>query len=134
MDSCPFCEIAAGDGEAHLIHEDDRTVAFLDNRPVATGHVLVAPRAHRTSIEDDETVYSAVFETIQMVTGAMTDTLDPDGVSLFYTTGDLIGTVEHAHVHVVPRYEGDAVSLRLDRGTLSAGEGLQVADTLREGL
>ena len=42
--TCTFCAIAAGDLAAHVVHEDDDFVAFLDARPVFKGHTLLVPR------------------------------------------------------------------------------------------
>ena len=42
--SCVFCTIAAGEAEAERVLEDDDFVAFLDQRPVFKGHVLLVPR------------------------------------------------------------------------------------------
>ena len=52
MNDCVFCRIAAGEVPAHMVLEDEATVAFLDARPVFKGHVLVVdeqdPDAHPT--------------------------------------------------------------------------------------
>ena len=50
MSDCIFCNIAAGAMPAEIVHEDERTVAFLDIFPAAHGHVLVIPRAHADDI------------------------------------------------------------------------------------
>ncbi|MGH2934254.1 MAG: HIT family protein [Gaiellaceae bacterium] len=50
--SCVFCDIVAGRAPASVVHEDERTVTFLDVRPVATGHMLVAPRRHAASLAE----------------------------------------------------------------------------------
>ena len=38
---CVFCEILAGRLPASIVHRDDRSCAFMDIRPVNTGHALV---------------------------------------------------------------------------------------------
>jgi histidine triad (HIT) family protein len=45
-DKCAFCAIASGEAKAAIVYEDEQTLAFLDNRPLFPGHVLVIPRAH----------------------------------------------------------------------------------------
>ena len=40
-DNCLFCRIARHEIPAHIIHEDERLLAFLDIQPVRPGHVLV---------------------------------------------------------------------------------------------
>ena len=52
MADCLFCKIIAGVIPSHKIYEDDAVVAFLDIHPVSTGHTLVVPKAHSTSLLD----------------------------------------------------------------------------------
>jgi len=115
-DTCEFCRIIAGDQPAHVLYEDDRTIAFLDRNPAVAGHTLVAPRTHEDAIvTSDEPGAAAVFETVQTVADALQAALEPDGFSVFHTSGSLVGTVDHAHVHLVPRFVDDDVSLSLSR-------------------
>ncbi len=44
--SCVFCEIVLGRVAADVVYEDERTMAFLDTRPLFPGHTLVVPRVH----------------------------------------------------------------------------------------
>lgn len=125
MGACPFCQIVAGDREAHQLYEGELTVAFLDENPAARGHLLVVPRAHREFLfTDDESVPTAVFRTVHRLAIALDRTLKPDGVSLFYTSAELVGSVTHAHVHVVPRYAGDDIHVALDRQAIDDAEDL----------
>ena len=41
---CLFCKIVAGDIPATKVHEDERTIAFMDINPGSRGHLLVIPR------------------------------------------------------------------------------------------
>ena len=50
--NCRFCQIVAGDEPGHLVFEDDRTIAFLDNRPLFPGHSLLVPRDHYETLSD----------------------------------------------------------------------------------
>src|SRR5919109_5097082 len=47
---CTFCQIVSGELPADLVHEDERTVAFMDINPATLGHVLVVPRRHATDL------------------------------------------------------------------------------------
>lgn len=132
MENCPFCRITAGEGDAHLLLETERTTAFLDENPAARGHTLVVPHEHRDFLfVDDAAAASDVFVTAQRVVQAMKRTLDPDGVSLFYTSGELAGQVTHAHVHLVPRYVDDDIHLALARGDLDDTEASRLAASIR---
>lgn len=108
--TCVFCEIVAGAAPAHVVAEDERTIAFMDIDPLVRGHVLVVPRAHardlwEMAIEDGD----ALMRTTRRVAGAVNRAFDPDGVNLFHATGEAAGqTVFHVHLHVVPRWYDDA--------------------------
>jgi histidine triad (HIT) family protein len=132
MAECPFCQIVAGEVDAHRLHEDELTVAFLDENPAARGHLLVVPRAHVQHLfaDDDESVPVAVFRTVHRVATALDRVLEPAGVSLFYTSAELVGSVTHAHVHVVPRYHDDSIHLALEREPLGA-DADALADRIR---
>ena len=51
-DSCIFCAIVAGVAEAEIVHSDELAVAFLDQRPLFHGHVLLVPREHHETLAD----------------------------------------------------------------------------------
>ena len=57
MDSCVFCEIIEGKAEASVVHEDATCTAFMDIRPVDSGHMLIVPETHAAQLNDlDEEV------------------------------------------------------------------------------
>jgi histidine triad (HIT) family protein len=106
---CVFCAIAAGESPAHLVAEDERTMAFMDIDPLVRGHVLVIPRAHAARLwevpPDDG---HALMRATQRVADAVNRAFQPDGVNLFHATGEAAGqTVFHVHLHVVPRWFDD---------------------------
>lgn len=132
MENCPFCRIIGGDEDAHLLLETDRTTAFLDENPAIRGHVLVVPNDHRAHLfAGDPALVGDVFQSVQRVVQAMNRTLEPDGVSLFYTSGDLTGQVRHAHVHLLPRDVDDDIHLALARGNLDEAAASTLAASIR---
>lgn len=132
---CPFCEIVAGEGSAHELYRTDDVVAFLDANPAVEGHALVAPAEHCEELATvDDRTRRAVFDAVGEVADALDRALDPDGFSVFHTSGPLVGTVSHAHVHVVPREIDDAISLSLDRDDLDDERGTRLAERVRDSL
>jgi histidine triad (HIT) family protein len=106
---CLFCGIAAGTVPAHVVVSDDRTVAFLDARPVFKGHVLVIPRAHyETLAELPGTLISPLFGMVQRISAAMPPGLGAQG-SFVGLNNKVSQSVPHLHVHVVPRTKGDGL-------------------------
>ncbi len=46
QEDCAFCRIVAGQSPAHVVYEDEESVAFLDILPLRPGHTLVIPKKH----------------------------------------------------------------------------------------
>ncbi len=131
-EDCPFCAIVAGDRSASVIYEDEGAVAFLDANPAARGHTLIVPREHREEILTPTQTASTVFEAVSTVTTALERTLEPDGFSVFHTSGPLVGTISHAHVHVVPRTADDGIGISLVRDELDAEAGARLAERIAD--
>jgi histidine triad (HIT) family protein len=135
-DDCPFCQIVAGEQSAHRVLETDDTLAFLDINAVAEGHTLVVPRAHVESLlAADTDTTTSVFESARRVGTALDETLDPDGINLFQSTGEAAGQdVFHFHVHVIPRWADDEIHFAPARERIDPEHGAAVASRLREAL
>jgi len=110
---CIFCKIIAGELPGQIVHEDDRTVAFMDINPATRGHLLVVPRQHvRDLMEIDQDDLAATMATAQRMAGRVFERLDADGVNLLNSCRAAAWQVVfHFHVHVIPRYEGDPLRL-----------------------
>jgi len=128
---CPFCRIAAAEEDAHVVYRDERTVAFLDTDPAAEGHALVVPTEHVVGLVDmDGETAGALFSTARTVAGAIDRVLEPDGFSVFHTTGTLVGHVEHAHLHLIPRWTDDFIHIGLERRAVDDETAGRLADRL----
>ncbi len=106
---CAFCAIVAGDAEAHVVCEDERTLAFLDHRPLFPGHTLVIPREHVETLADLPAAdLGAFFEVVQRIARVMPAALDAEGT--FVANNNRVSqSVAHLHLHVVPRSRGDGL-------------------------
>ena len=106
-----FCGIIAGQLPVSQVYEDDQTVAFMDVRPLTSGHLLVVPRVHAASLEVlDEDTGTLVFAVAHRLARALRNSAVPcEGVNLFLADGVAAGQeVFHVHLHVLPRWSGDA--------------------------
>ena len=112
-DDCIFCAIAAGEGPAAMLDEDEHTVAFLDINPWTRGHALVIPRAHsRDLLEIEDADLAATATAAKRLAARLKDGLDADGVNLVNACGAAAWqTVFHFHLHVVPRRNDDPLTL-----------------------
>lgn len=135
MESCTFCRIARGEEAAAVLYENEHTVAFLDADPAVLGHSLVIPSTHREFLfTDDASITTAVFETVRIVSRAIDRAIDPDGISIFYTSPELVGRITHSHVHLVPRHEDDGIHLSLTRYPTDEKEAAALAERIRDAL
>ena len=102
-----FSKIIRGDIPSHKVYEDEQTYAFLDINPLSDGHVLVVPKKQVDKIYDlDDDTYQALFATVKKVAKRINEVL---GVRAGLVVEGL--EVPHAHVHVVPMYDGDVLKL-----------------------
>ncbi len=133
---CIFCRIAAGRESAHIIYEDDETLAFLDHFPLEEGHTLVIPKKHATNAWDIEPEQAeAVMRSALKVARALKAAYGCDGVNLFQSTGAAAGqTVYHFHVHVLPRWSGRGVFVLQREPPRSTTSFEQVAQNMREAM
>jgi histidine triad (HIT) family protein len=106
---CTFCRIARGDLAAHLVHQDDTHLAFLDHHPLFPGHVLVVPRAHTETLLDlPPDAIGPLFHLVQRVSRAVEQATGADG--FFNAVNNRVSqSVPHLHVHVVPRRKKDGL-------------------------
>ncbi len=113
MSDCIFCRIVARQIPATVVHEDGQTLAFMDIGQVNPGHVLVALKAHAENLYAlDEAQAAAVFRTTARVARAIRAAFAAEGLSVYQANGKSAGqTVFHFHIHLVPRHEGDGMSL-----------------------
>ncbi len=104
-----FSRIVAGEIPAVKVYEDELTLAFMDINPASPGHVLVIPRQEYPDLLSmPPELLSAVAQTVQRVSKAITKALKPEGFNIIQNNGAAAGqTVFHYHVHIIPRWEGD---------------------------
>jgi histidine triad (HIT) family protein len=106
---CKFCQIIAGEIPAHIVHETDDVIAFLDHRPLFHGHTLVLPRDHVETLADlDESRVAPFFREVQKVEAAVRTAMEAQGS--FVAENNVVSqSVPHLHVHVVPRRPKDGL-------------------------
>ena len=126
-DSNVFAKILRGELPAEKVWEDEHTIAIMDVMPQGQGHVLVLPKAASRNLLDIGTKdLGRLMGTVQMLARAVTKAFDADGVTIMQFNESAGGqTVFHAHVHVIPRFEG--VPLRPHSGKMADPATLKTA-------
>lgn len=109
MSNSIFSKIIAREIPATIIYEDEQVLAFLDINPVHKGHTLIVPKVAFENIFDGNSETLAhMMKVAQRIGKAQKQSLKADGVSLVMSNGAAADQdVFHAHLHVIPRYEGD---------------------------
>lgn len=133
---CVFCDIVAGREAASVVHSGETVLAFLDIRPLTTGHLLVVPRAHAPYLADlDPAVGGHMFGVAQQMAAALRRSgLPCQGVNLFLADGEAaFQEVFHVHLHVIPRNPGDGFRLHAKWRNPPRAELDSVAEKVRAG-
>jgi len=94
---------------AHIVFEDERSLAFLDKRPLFPGHSLLVPREHHEALWDlPEDIVGPLFANARMLSVAIRDATG--SVGAFVAINNIVSqSVPHLHVHVVPRNRKDGL-------------------------
>jgi histidine triad (HIT) family protein len=106
---CFFCRVAAGAARAHIVHEDEAVVAFLDRAPIRPGHVQIIPRAHFPYFDDlPAPVAARILAVGQGLAKSLKAIFGVERVAFLFTGGD----IAHAHAHVVPMHDKTDITSR----------------------
>ena len=120
--NCVLCKIAKHEVDAAIVCENDHIIAILDRFPATRGHVLILPKEHIENIYEMpvETGMEIMRIAISVCNGIKL-ILRPDGLNLIQANGEAGGqTIDHFHLHIVPRYNNDSVILKFGHGSVPA--------------
>jgi diadenosine tetraphosphate (Ap4A) HIT family hydrolase len=108
-EECIFCRM-----DRSLLAETKLSCAFFDGFPITGGHSLVIPKRHVRSIwEMTADEYNDAFSLARTVKDLLLKQFAPDGFNIGVNCGEAAGqTVFHAHIHIIPRYDGDVPNPR----------------------
>lgn len=103
MNICPFCKIE------NLWFENEHYQIVRDGFPISPGHSLVVPKQHVSSLYDLEiNIQAHLWQAVAEVRRQLKLEFNPDGFNIGLNDGQPAGqTVLHAHIHIIPRYQGD---------------------------
>jgi len=112
-DRCIFCDaLAANDDERVLIvFRGAKNFVILNKFPYTSGHVMVVPYAHVANLADAEPeTLGEMMQIAQRMQVALGNTYHPQGFNLGMNLGRAAGAgvTGHLHLHVLPRWAGDA--------------------------
>ncbi|MFZ0432704.1 MAG: HIT domain-containing protein [Candidatus Acidiferrales bacterium] len=112
-EGCVFCAALAADDDSKtlIVHRASKNFVILNLYPYTTGHVMIVPYVHVAdlSASDPETL-AEMMRLAQRVQSALESTYHPQGYNLGMNLGRAAGAgvTGHLHLHVLPRWSGDA--------------------------
>lgn len=108
---CVFCIAQTiGEGQQLIVHDGRLAYVILNKFPYNGGHLMVVPQRHvatMAGLEDAELLEMAKLT--QLSERVLTEAYSPQGINVGMNLGRPAGAgiVDHLHVHLVPRWNGD---------------------------
>jgi ATP adenylyltransferase len=97
---CVFCVArSSDDGRRLIVHEGTLAYVILNKFPYNAGHLMVVPQRHAATL--------ALLT--QLSERVLTEVFNPQGINVGMNLGRPAGAgiVDHLHIHLVPRWNGD---------------------------
>lgn len=135
-DDCIFCKIAKGDIPSATIYENSDIKVILDVAPANRGHALIITKEHFDNIyEMDGDTAAKVFSHATVVARAIKAETGCDGLNVVQNNGEVAGqTVNHFHLHLIPRFKDDGVNVSWNPKTTVAEEQEALAKAIKKGI
>ena len=116
-----FCEaVKMDDEEALILFRGRKSYIIMNKYPYNTGHLMIVPYRHVPSLEDlDSEEIKEIGLLIKASLRALRRVFSPHGFNVGVNIGDVAGAgvAGHVHVHIVPRWKGDANFITIVGGT-----------------
>jgi ATP adenylyltransferase len=135
---CLFCRVIENpqDEDAYLVvWRPEGAIVMLNKFPYNPGHAMVAPLAHRSTLEDlDDAETADLMRAVRRTFTVLRTVMKPEGLNAGVNVGRAAGAgiPDHVHFHVVPRWNGDTNFMAVIDDVKIVNEALeQTAEKLR---
>jgi ATP adenylyltransferase len=110
---CIFCDAAAqqNDAENLVVFRGRLSFVILNRYPYTSGHLMIAPYTHVSRLSDASAeTATEIMGLARQAENILQQTYNPDGLNLGMNLGEAggAGIEQHIHMHVLPRWSGDA--------------------------
>ena len=111
-EKCVFCE-ALIEG-SRVVFTTQSFFIIYDQYPVNRGHILIIPKRHVPDVFLlDNFEWEILGYTLDRAKEYLDNKFHPDAYNIGINCGETAGqTVMHAHIHIIPRYNGDVENPR----------------------
>lgn len=109
-DGCVFCDVQAAPSAELVVFQGQRCFIILNLYPYNSGHLMIVPNRHLPSLASATAEELAeLIELTRRAELAVTEVYQPHGINMGINLGKAAGAgvLDHLHVHVVPRWNGD---------------------------
>lgn len=111
--ACVFCQAAESDcdEETLVVYRAEHCFVILNRYPYTSGHIMIAPYAHVSKLNNASAEAIAEIATLSRRAETILERVyKPDGINLGMNLGRAAGAgiAEHIHMHMLPRWSGDA--------------------------
>ena len=126
IEGCVFCGLPSrSDEDALIVHRGRHAYVVLNRFPYTNGHLMVIPFGHHATLGEMTPEERAdLIELGTAAEAALRAEYHPHGMNLGLNLGRSAGAgiVDHAHLHVVPRWDGDTNFFTVTAGTRTVPE------------
>ncbi|MBN1272812.1 MAG: HIT domain-containing protein [Candidatus Aminicenantes bacterium] len=110
---CIFCRALQmkNDKKAFIIFRGAHNFIILNKYPYTPGHLMIAPFRHLPSPENEDTAsLHELMDLFQLSLNVLRTHYEPQGFNTGMNLGQSAGAgvTDHYHLHVLPRWTGDA--------------------------
>jgi len=132
MADCIFCKIIEGEIPSNTLYEDEKFKVILDVSPANKGHSLIIPKEHYENIfEIPEALEKEAFSLAKKTAKILMTSGFGEGINILQNNNEAAGqTVNHFHIHVIPRKSGDTVTIKAKPIDLNENEMKDIKDIL----
>lgn len=111
-DGCFLCRYRddTRDAENYVVDRSEHSLIVLNRFPYNNGHLLVAPREHKATLEElSEAELLDLQVQVRRMVQLLKLVMEPDGFNVGLNLGRVAGAglPGHLHWHIVPRWNGD---------------------------
>jgi ATP adenylyltransferase len=126
---CIFCKLPKenSDKENLILHRSSNSFMIMNKYPYNPGHLMVAPYRHVANLDelnDDELI--DIMNLVRLSIRILKEAMRPDGFNIGMNVGKAAGAgfEGHIHIHIVPRWIGDANFMPIVSNTKVISEAL----------
>ena len=113
-DECIFCIIPADEqapeSDTLILARFEHTYVIMNRYPYTTGHLMVVPFSHKGRIQDlTPEILTEAMEVSCLCIDVLEEVMEAHGFNIGFNLGRAAGAgiIDHIHLHVVPRWDGD---------------------------